>query len=148
MDIKKVLQDEISRLARKEFKTLIASYEEKLKAQNKKIDELKKQLADLDRKKTDKPDPYKVPSEKELNAKAQEATIKPEQLKRLRQKFKLTQVQAAHLLDVSGQAYYSWEAGKSAPRFNSKVQILKLLEINKRTFKKLYQAKLDELDAK
>lgn len=148
MDFKKALQDGISQLARKEFKTLISPYKAIIKVQNKKIDELKKQLSDLDKRKADKPDPCKLPSQRELTRKANETEIKPVQLKRLRTKFKLTQDQMAHILGVSKSTYIFWEYGKSSPRFQSKVEIIKLFSLNKRAFSKLYKDKLAIFDHK
>lgn len=148
MNLEKALKEEISRQARKEFKILVAPLEKKIKLLNSRVDELKKRITELEKKKLDKPASYKIPTQKELAAKADEFKFPPERLKRLRQSLKLTQEQMAHIIGTTNQSLYSWEAGKAVPRHKSRLEIVKISELGKRGFKALYKDKLTELENK
>lgn len=58
------------------------------------------------------------------------APVRPQQLKRLRKKFSLTQANLAALLGVSTASVTSWEAGKTAPGRESRRLIAGLRELS------------------
>ena len=69
-----------------------------------------------------------------------------ERLKTLRKQVKLTQAQIAEKLDISQQAYASWERGAKKPTQENLVKIAQVLNVSIDYLVGNSEEKLDELD--
>lgn len=131
-DLKKILADEVRRLARKEIKA-------ELKPLNDKISNLKaiiKSLSDEVKKTKAVAPSSAVKKLKTLeNASEKEVRLSPKSIKAIRKKFGLTQKDFATLLGASHLSVNRWELGKSKPREALKVRILNLRGMGKREFR-------------
>lgn len=132
-DIKKVLTDEIRRLAKKEIKTAV----EPLAA---KITELKKlvsaQAKEIKLLKIQKPKPAK-PTEPEVAPKSGKCVrLNAAGIKRIRAKLGVSQAIFAKLVGANTLSVCHWELGKTEPRNEFKSRIAALRRIGKRELAK------------
>ena len=148
-DVKQLLKDEFSRLARKEFKKSTEPLMKQVSALKIALAEQKKKIALL---------------EKEIQAKnihpltqiVQEPlpALKPKgasnvrvgsvQIRKLRKKLNISQAQMAALLDVNVNSVAFWEQGKVVPRPDAKARIAALRSMPKRVMKQILAEKFPE----
>ena len=69
-----------------------------------------------------------------------------ERLKKLRKQVKLTQAQIAEILDISQQAYGSWERGAKKPTQENLVKLAQVLNVSVDYLVANSEEKSDELD--
>lgn len=132
-DVKSVLQVEITRLARKEAKSVINPLENKVKElvksardQKKKLDELGKTIDSL----------FKKLSESTVSKDAfSRSRLSPKMIARLRKKLGVTQKDFGKLVGASQFAVFQWESGNAKPREKNKARIIGLRGLGKREVK-------------
>ncbi len=130
-DIKKVLTDEIRRLAKKEIKLALAPLNAKIVALKKQVAELskannspKKEEKETSKEKTQTNTPVRI----RLNATG---------IKKIREKLNMTQDAIAAILGVSKPAYCTWEQGKKIPSRKTKIKIAALRKLSPAQAKKI-----------
>lgn len=136
------LKSEIARVARKELKEELLALRKAATAHRSEIAALKRQVKSL-------------ASALKASTKASKATRKdstgedepivpgirfsPTRLVALREKFAITQVQMASLLEVSYLSVHKWEAGKAKPRVAQLQKIAAVMKLGKREVQKRLQ---------
>ncbi|MBT4503208.1 MAG: helix-turn-helix domain-containing protein [Gemmatimonadetes bacterium] len=142
-NIAEVLKQEIGRLARKEVKASCAPLQNQIRelrktvsAQKQTIAQLEKAIAQLAALPADGGQPIQVAAE----AEQVKVRLSPASIKRIRNRFKISQGQLAQLLDVSTNTIVRWEAGTSVPRARYKQALGKLRGLGKREIKKQLEA--------
>lgn len=132
-DIKKVLTDEIRRLAKKEITTAV----EPLAA---KITELKKlvsaQAKEIKLLKIQKPKPAKAIKPEEISKLGKSVRLNAAGIKRIRAKLGVPQSVFAKLVGANTLSVCHWEQGKTEPRSEFKSRIAALRHIGKRELEK------------
>lgn len=136
--VAEVLKTEITRLARKEIKRELLPLRKQIASQRSAIAALRQQLADVarqvkQRSRATSPTPAAAP--------ATRARFSAKGLKSLRTKLGLSAANIGHLIGVSGQTVYNWEAGTSRP----KPEQLALLRDVRGLSKKALLEKLDSM---
>jgi len=131
-----VLKDEISRLAKKEAKSLCGPLAGAVIALKKTVAKQKKEIAAL----------QTALAKQEKHQGKGAVTLKPEELEkarlgaksilRLRTKLHLSRAEMAKLIGVNPNSIFLWETGKVAPRATAKAKILALRKLGKRELKK------------
>lgn len=132
-DIKKVLIDEIRRLAKKEVKAEVAPLAAKVAELKKTVSELKKSLKLA---KSNTPAEPKKEASAETNTE-KSVRLNADKIRKIREKLGLSQKDFATLVDSNNLSVSHWELGKTAPRTATKQKIAKLRTIGKREFVKL-----------
>ncbi len=146
-NLAKVLKEEIQRLARKETKAAVATLCSDNTTLKRTIAELKRRIATLER------DSRRLltymQKSREVSVKAsdkeiQQSRITAKMILGLRDKFGLSQVELALLLDVNPQTVYQWEhkEGRLSFRGHAKAAII---ELRKLTASEV-ESRLDALD--
>ena len=140
-NIAQMLKQEISRLARKEVRQECASLQTQVRnlrdtvsKQKKVIDKLEKIVSSLGGKTPKSSKPIQAPIEAEegkVRVRMSAASIK-----RIRDKFAISQAQMGQLMDVSTNTIVRWEAGTSTPRDRYKLALAELRSTGKREIKK------------
>lgn len=136
-----VLKQEVSRIARKEVRQECASLQTQIRnlrdtvnKQKKTIEKLEKTISRLDGQIPKSSKPIQAPIEAEegkVRVRMSAASIK-----RIRDKFAVSQAQMGQLLGVSTNTIVRWEAGSSTPRDRYKLLLAELRGIGKREIKK------------
>ena len=125
------LKSEISRIARKELKSDTQGLKQASSRYRSEIAELKRRLASLES------------MVKQLSKRAAKTPAQPQQeetalrfrasgFASLRKKWGLSAHEMGHLLGVSAQSVYHWEAGKAKPRASQLQAIAKVRKMGKR----------------
>lgn len=125
------LKSEISRIARKELKSDTQGLKQASSRYRSEIAELKRRLASLES------------MVKQLRKRAAKTPAQPQQeetalrfrasgFASLRKKWGLSAHEMGHLLGVSAQSVYHWEAGKAKPRASQLQAIAKVRKMGKR----------------
>lgn len=132
-DIKKVLTDEIRRLAKKEIKTAVeplaakvATLKKLVSAQAKEIELLKSRV----------PEPAKVSQVEETPKNDKGVRLNAVGIKRIRAKLNVSQSIFAKLVGANILSVSHWELGKTEPRNEFKSRIAALRHIGKRELAK------------
>lgn len=135
-----VLNDEISRIARKEIKAEVTPLAKRTLELRKKVSSQAKQIADLEAKlaKLEKELGIEevIPvtlSEEDVN----KTRVTPQYIANVRSKYELSRNDMALLLDVNANSIYLWETGRAIPRNDAKAKIIQLREMGKRKVKEL-----------
>ena len=128
-----VLKQEITRLARKESKTLTATTRKATVRHRRDIAELKRQVKSLstqvaylerqERKRAAKPLPETTANGRRFS---------PQGLKAHRERLDLSAHDYAELVGVSGQTIYNWEQGQSKPRPQQLAALVAIRGVGKR----------------
>ena len=130
------LKSEISRIARKELKSDTQGLKQASSRYRSDIAELKRRLASLES------------MVKQLSKRAAKTPAQPQQeetalrfrasgFASLRKKWGLSAHEMGHLLGVSSQSVYHWEAGKAKPRASQLQAIAKVRKMGKRQIQSL-----------
>ena len=130
------LKSEISRIARKELKSDTQGLKQASSRYRSEIAELKRRLASLES------------MVKQLSKRAAKTPAQPQQeetalrfrasgFASLRKKWGLSAHEMGHLLGVSSQSVYHWEAGKAKPRASQLQAIAKVRKMGKRQIQSL-----------
>jgi DNA-binding transcriptional regulator YiaG len=125
----KSFQDEIFRLARKEFRKQIDSYSGTLLKQKKEISELRKRIAQLE---SGAKKPKKAPKVVLSNR----SRITSKGVKTMRTKYDISQRELGDLVGVAQITVHNWEAGKSKPRASQLLKLKEVQSLGKREVKK------------
>lgn len=132
MDVAIVLKSEFIRLSKKIVRDEMASMRALLASQRKQSQLLKTRLDALEKRVTRV---QKVTGKTELNN-ASAAVIKPrfdgDQLRALRERLDISQVELASLIGVSHNSIYNWETGGSQPREASLDALGKISKLGRR----------------
>lgn len=118
----RVFQEEVRRLARKEFKQTAVKLMKEVAALKRTITDQKRRIATLERDNKRLVRHMAARREMEIKPERTEierARITSAQVRRVRQRLGLTQAQFAKLLGVSGQAVYQWESKEGRLRLRS-----------------------------
>ena len=148
-NIAEVLKQEISRLARKEARqecasllTQIRNLRDTVNKQKKTIGKLEKTITRLGGQIPKSSKPIQAPIEAEEGK--VRVRMSPASIKRIRDKFAISQAQMGKLLEVSTNTIVRWEAGSSTPRDRYKRALAKLRGTGKRAIKKLLEKDQEE----
>ncbi len=142
-DIRKVMNEEIRRLARKEIKAAMAPLLAAGSVQKKRIAELEKRIKVLE---ASKPSPKAeqpaiiVPAVPE-GGKEKQIRLTSARIRKVRTKLAISQEQFAKLLGVNTQSVNFWENGKTSPRLILKKQIAAIRDMGKREIAKILSEK-------
>ena len=141
-NIGKTIKDEITRLARKEAKSIaqplvkqVIDLRKRLRDQRDQVADLKKALA----RKADKP----VRVTGDSGEEEKPIRIRSESVKSHRERLGLSQREMAMLLDVSSLTISNWETGKVAPGRENRLAFAELRKMGVREA----QARLEQLEA-
>jgi DNA-binding transcriptional regulator YiaG len=137
-DVKRVLADEIRRLARKEAKAALKPLQAQVSALRKTIAEQNAKIKALGKR---IPAVAPKPKIKSLPVTDRKVRITAESIVKLRRKLGLTQMQLAVLMEVSNFSVSHWELGKTTPREDYKRKIAALRDMGKRELKCLLKEK-------
>lgn len=139
-NIAEVLKQEIGRLARKEVKigctplqNQIRELRKTVSAQKQVISQLEKSISRLATSSAEGGKAIPAAEEEDVQVKVR---LSPASIKRIRNRFKISQGQLAQLLEVSTNTIVRWEAGTSVPRARYKQELGKLRGMGKREIKK------------
>lgn len=141
-DIRKVMNEEIRRLARKEIKAAMAPLLAAGSVQKKRIAELEKRIKVLE---AAKPAPKAeqpaiiVPAAQD--GKEKQIRLTSARIRKVRTKLAISQEQFAKLLGVNTQSVNFWENGKTSPRLILKKQIAAIRDMGKREIAKILAEK-------
>jgi len=139
-NIAEVLKQEISRLARKEVKIGCTPLQNQIRELRKTVSAQKQTIAQLEktisRLATSAADGGKPPQAGENEEEQVKVRLSPASIKRIRNRFKISQGQLAQLLAVSTNTIVRWEAGTSVPRVRYKQALGQLRGLGKREIKK------------
>ena len=137
-NLSSVLKIEITRLARKEIKSLVDPLRKAATASRRDIADLKRQVASLQRQLKSA---SMTPREKEQpSGRARSMRFSSKGLKTLRARLGLSAVEFGQLIGTSGQSVYNWEAGKAVPRAGQQEAIGAVRGIGKREAAKRLEA--------
>lgn len=142
-DIRKVMNEEIRRLARKEIKAVVAPLLAAGSVQKKRIAELEKRIKVLE---ASKPSPKAeqpaiiVPAVPE-GGKEKQIRLTADRIRKVRTKLAISQEQFAKILGVNTQSVNFWENGKTSPRLILKKQIAAIRDMGKREIAKILAEK-------
>ena len=132
-DIKKVLTDEIRRLAKKEIKTSVEPLAAKVATLKKLVSTQAKEIELL---KSRVPEPAKVSQVEETPKNDKGVRLNAVGIKRIRAKLNVSQSIFAKLVGANILSVSHWELGKTEPRNEFKSRIAVLRRIGKRELEK------------
>lgn len=142
-DIRKVMNEEIRRLAKKEIKTALAPVLAVNAALKKRVAEQEKRIKLLESRAA-------VPaaaataapvSAKAESAKEKQVRLTPARIRKIRTKLAISQAQFAKILGVNTQSVNFWENGKTTPRLVLKKEMAAIRDMGKREIAKLFAEK-------
>lgn len=126
-NVAQVLKEEISRVAKKEARTLIQPLTKQIRDLKATVRDQKQQISQLEKKLSNKPenvvDGQIVPEEVDESANIR---IPKGSIKKVRDRFNITQREMALLLNVSPLTISHWELDKSSPRGKNKIAFAEL----------------------
>lgn len=141
-DIRKVMNEEIRRLARKEIKAVVAPLLAAGAVQKKRIAELEKRIKVLEAKPSQKAgQPAIVVPEAQEGGKEKQIRLTAARIRKVRTKLSISQEQFAKILGVNTQSVNFWENGKTSPRLILKKQIAAIRDMGKREIAKILTEK-------
>ena len=132
------LKSEISRIARKELKSDTQGLKQASSRYRSEIAELKRRLASLESmvKQLSKR-AAKTPAQSHAPQEETALRFRASGFASLRKKWGLSAHEMGHLLGVSAQSVYHWEAGKAKPRASQLQAIAKVRKMGKRQIQSL-----------
>lgn len=141
-NVAQVLKEEITRLARKEIRTVVdplrrqvRSLRQTVKSQQEVIGRLQKSLNKMvDHSGAAAKTTLYAPEEEETRAR-----VTPASVRRHRLRLKLSQAELAGLLGVSTNTVVRWEAGSSGPRAQHRSALIRLRDLGVRDVGKLLE---------
>jgi len=140
-NIGKVLKDEITRLARKEAKSIAQPLSKQVIDLRKRVRDQRDQIADLKKalaRKADKP----VRITRDSGDEEEPIRIRSESVKSHRERLGLSQREMAMLLDVSSLTISNWETGKVSPSGENRLAFSELRKMGIRDVRQ----RLDQLE--
>ena len=141
-DIRKVMNEEIRRLARKEIKAVVAPLLAAGAVQKKRIAELEKRIKALEAKPSPKAEqPAIVVPAAQEGGKEKQIRLTADRIRKVRTKLAISQEQFAKILGVNTQSVNFWENGKTSPRLILKKQIAAIRDMGKREIAKILAEK-------
>lgn len=140
-DIKKVLAEEIRRLAKKEINLAVEPLLAKITALRKQVSKLSKQCVSVVAGKPGRP---KTSNPDAQNNSDQKVRLNAAGIRRIREKLNVTQDAFAKILGVSKPALCTWEYGKCSPNSKTKEKIASLRKMSRLQLKKM----MDEMGIK
>ena len=142
-DIRKVMNEEIRRLARKEIKAAVGPILAANSALKKRVAEQEKRIRLLESRSVSPdaaPKAGPVPSE-QAEGKEKQVRLTPARIRKIRAKLAISQAQFAKILGVNTQSVNFWENGKTTPRTPLKKQMAAIRDMGKRELTKLFSEK-------
>lgn len=142
-DIRKIMNEEIRRLAKKEIKAALAPVLATNSALKKRVAEQEKRIRQLEARAA-------VPAaaqasaatpEKAENGKEKQIRLTPDRIRKIRAKLSISQAQFAKILGVNTQSVNFWENGKTTPRPVLKKEMAAIRDMGKREIAKLFAEK-------
>jgi len=142
-DIRKVMNEEIRRLARKEIKAATAPILAANAALKKRVAEQEKRIRALEaaRPVSAAAAGQKADAVKAEGGKEKQIRLTPERIRKIRTKLAISQAQFAKILGVNTQSVNFWENGKTSPRSALKKQLAGIRDMGKREIAKLMEEK-------
>lgn len=141
-DIRKVMNAEIRRLAKKEIKVALAPILATNSALKKRVAEQEKRIKQLEARAASgaAQTPAAIPGKAE-DAKEKKIRLTPDRIRKIRAKLALSQAQFAKILGVNTQSVNFWENGKTTPRPLLKKEMAAIRDMGKREIAKLFAEK-------
>ena len=142
-DIRKVMNEEIRRLAKKEIKAALAPVLATNSALKKRVAEQEKRIRQLEAHAA-------VPAAAQIsaaasgkaeNGKEKKIRLTPDRIRKIRAKLGISQAQFAKILGVNTQSVNFWENGKTTPRSVLKKEMAAIRDMGKREIAKLFAEK-------
>lgn len=141
-DIRKVMNAEIRRLAKKEIKAALAPVLATNSALRKRVAEQEKRIRQLEAGAQKAAAPAAVPTPgKAEDIKEKQIRLTPERIRKIRTKLAISQAQFAKILGVNTQSVNFWENGKTTPRPLLKKELAAIRDMGKREIAKLFAEK-------
>ena len=141
-DIRKVMNAEIRRLAKKEIKAALAPILATNSALRKRVAEQEKRIRQLEAGALKATAQTAVPaSEKAENVKEKQIRLTPERIRKIRTKLAISQAQFAKILGVNTQSVNFWENGKTTPRSILKKTMAAIRDLGPREIAQLFAEK-------
>ena len=141
-DIKNAITSEIRRISKREIKIYFEPISKKLAEQKRVIANLKKEILEL-RKSVSVPK-KEVDNKIALNIPKPDKTVRlnGKGIRRIREKFNLTQESFANLLGISKATFCNWESGRISPKPEFKMKIAALRNLSSTEIKNLLNSKI------
>ena len=141
-DIRKVMNEEIRRLAKKEIKIALAPILATNSALKKRVAEQEKRIRQLEARTVQAAAqaPSAAPGKAE-DAKEKQIRLTPARIRKIRTKLAISQAQFAKILGVNTQSVNFWENGKTTPRALLKKTMAAIRDMGKREIAKLFAEK-------
>lgn len=141
-DIRKVMNEEIRRLAKKEVKAALAPVLSANSALRKRVAEQEKRIRQLEAMaaKAAAQAPAPAPGKAEV-VKEKQIRLTPARIRKIRTKLAISQAQFAKILGVNTQSVNFWENGKTTPRPLLKKEMAAIRDMGKREIAKLFAEK-------
>ena len=141
-DIRKVMNEEIRRLAKKEIKVALAPVLAANAALKKRVAEQEKRIKMLESRSVPAPAQAAAPAQaKTEGVKEKQTRLTPERIRKIRTKLSISQAQFAKILGVNTQSVNFWENGKTTPRQLLKKEMAAIRDMGKREIAKLFAEK-------
>ena len=141
-DIRKVMNEEIRRLAKKEIRAALAPVLAANAALKKRVAEQEKRIKSLEARAVPAPVQAAAPAQaKAEDAKEKQVRLTPERIRKIRTKLAISQAQFAKILGVNTQSVNFWENGKTTPRALLKKTMAAIRDMGKREIAKLFAEK-------
>ncbi|NLX59556.1 MAG: helix-turn-helix transcriptional regulator [Phycisphaerae bacterium] len=133
------LKAEISRLARKEVRAMIAKPAEEVRRLRQRVASLERDLRSAKAARAEERAKAKVRTAVQAVASNETPTVRmsPTLIRSLRNRLGISQADLAKLVGVSTVAVGNWESGKSKPRPESKARVAALRGLGRREIKRL-----------
>ena len=137
--VESAIKAEISRLARREARQLLAKSVAEVRRLNRKVGQFARELRALKGglAQTNTLTRFRQASEAVATEEADRGRLSPGLIKKLRGKLKITQPEFARLLGVSISAVGFWESGKVRPRPQMRAKIIGLRTMGRRDVRRL-----------
>ena len=137
--IETALKAEITRLSRRETRSLVAKHVAELRRLRERVGALERELHAIKSARAVEQAKAKTKSVAEAVTaeKAAKARLSPWLLKKLRGRLKVSQGELAKLVGVTAAAVGFWESGKSQPRPETKARIVALRSLGRREVRRL-----------
>ncbi len=141
MNIASALKSEIARVARKEIRAEVAALQKASTRYRSEIAELKRRLAELERKAGRAAKVFrKAPEESNGDEMATVTRYSAKNLASLRKKLELSAADFGKLLGVSSASVYLWEQGETRPREKNMPAIARVRGMSKKEARQALEA--------
>ncbi len=142
-----VLKEEIQRLARKEAKSALDEAQAENRALKREVANLRKRLDAIEKNGARPAGGSQTPAAPHTETAAEYgARVTGAMIRRMRERFEMTQAELAHLLDVSAQSVYQWEKnlGRLNLRGRTQQAVLEIRDIGKREAQRILEMRKGE----